>query len=209
MVKDAVDLANALGIDRFVVGGWSLGGQGVQALIVLHPQRVVSLILIGTTPPGKVRLGPEPVFYERALKVENDLDDEAVLFFEPTSELSRAAAKASHDRIAARVTDRSPLIPEETYRRMLKARGTSSGELFHDDGYCDFLSKTSIPMLAISGDHDIVFPVQNWFDLIRHWTSLHLLVIPQAGHGAQHPGTAALRRRHRQRRRQHDLKPEQ
>lgn len=186
MARDAVDLADALGIDRFVAGGWSLGGQGAQVLTVLYPKRVTRLILIGTTPPGRVRLGPEPVFYDRALKFENDLEDETVLFFEPASQLSRTSAKASHDRIAARTEDRSPVVPEATYLRLLKARGTSGDELFRDDGYRDFLSKSSIPILVISGDHDIVFPVQNWFDLIRHWRSLHLLIIPQAGHGAQH-----------------------
>lgn len=185
LARDAIDLADALGIDTFVAGGWSLGGHAAQALTALYSERVTHLVLIGTTPPGKTGVGPEPVFFERALKFDNDLDDETVLFFEPESEMSRAAAAASHDRIAQRTTGRSPLIPEETYLRLL---GENQHEdMFHDDGgYRDFLASADIPILVISGDHEIVFPVQAWFDLVREWKSLRLMVLPQAGHGPQH-----------------------
>jgi pimeloyl-ACP methyl ester carboxylesterase len=184
LARDAIDLADALEIDIFVAGGWSLGGQAAQVLTRLYSDRVSHLILIGTTPPGKVNHGPEQVFFERALKFDNDLDDETVLFFEPSSPRSRAAAADSHNRIAMRTEGRSPVIPEATYLRLL---GSGGGDLFPDvDGYDAFLRDTDIPILVISGDHEIVFPVQNWFDRIRLWKSLHLLVIPQAGHGPHH-----------------------
>jgi pimeloyl-ACP methyl ester carboxylesterase len=41
-------------------------------------------------------------------------------------------------------------------------------------------------ILAICGDHDVVFPVENWYALNRKWKSLHILTFPQAGHGPQH-----------------------
>ena len=187
LAKDVFDLADALGFETFFLCGWSLGGQGAQAAAVLEPARIRKLILIGTSPPGKVNHSSEPVFLERALKFENDLDDETVLFFEPASRLSRAAARASHDRIAQRTADLSPVIPKETYVRLLTERQRSEGELFADPGgYRDFLTTTSIPILVISGDHEIVFPVQNWFDAIPFWRSLHLIVVPQAGHAPHH-----------------------
>ena len=184
LATDAVDLADALGLDRFVIGGWSLGGQAAQAVAALHADRVTHAILIGTTPPGKVPHGPEPVFFERALKPVNDLDDETVLFFEPASPASVAASTASHDRISARTSDLSPPIPEEVYLRLLGEN--TSGDLFPDEGYRGVLAATPIPLLVISGDHEIVFPVQNWFELVDQWPSLHLMVFPQAGHGVQH-----------------------
>jgi pimeloyl-ACP methyl ester carboxylesterase len=184
LARDAIDLADALGLDRFVAGGWSLGGQAAQALTKRHPDRVSHLVLIGTAPPGKLNHGPEHVFFERALKFDNDLDDEIVLFFEPKSARSRAAATQSHDRLARRTDSRSPVVPEATYLRLL---GSGGGDLFPDtDGYAAFLQDMEIPILVISGDHEIVFPVHNWCDRIGVWSSLHLLVIPQAGHGAHH-----------------------
>lgn len=185
LAKDAKDLADALDLERFAIGGWSLGGMAAQVVTALYSERVTHLILIGTTPPGKVKHPPEPLFLQTALKPHNDLEDEIILFFEPLSAASWAAAKRSHDRIAQRTVDRSPPIPEETYLRMLAE--TRHEDLFHDDGgYRDFLKSTSIPILVISGDHEIVFPVENWFDLNRECRSMHLMVFPQMGHGPHH-----------------------
>ncbi|WCL53281.1 alpha/beta fold hydrolase [Gimibacter soli] len=185
MAEDAIDLADALGIDTFAIGGWSLGGIAAQVAAKRHPGRISHMILIGTTPPGKVAHGPEPVFFERALKPVNDLDDETVLFFEPESEKSRKATKASHDRINARTADRSPPIPQETFMRML-TESQKPDIFFDDDGYRDFLKATDIPFLVISGDHEIVFPPANWFDLVDTCPELHLIVLPEMGHGPQH-----------------------
>lgn len=185
LARDAIDLADALGLERFVIGGWSLGGMAAQVVAALVPERVSHLVLIGTTPPGRLEHAPEPVFFERALKPENDLDDETVLFFEPLSARSRAAAAASHLRIAARSADRSPPIAPEVYLRLLKDR--SADDLFPDTaGYRDFLARAGIPILVIAGDHEIIFPTPNWYPLVRDWESLHLLILPRMGHGPHH-----------------------
>jgi pimeloyl-ACP methyl ester carboxylesterase len=185
LAQDALDLADALDLPHFALGGWSLGGQAAQVLACIAPDRVSHLILIGTTPPGKVTHGPEAVFFAHALKPVNDLADEIVLFFEPASERSRAAALASHQRIAARSSGRSPRIAEGMFLRLLQENKRE--DMFEDDGgYREFLAGTAIPILVISGDHEIVFPVQNWFALAREWGSLHLWVQPQSGHAPQH-----------------------
>lgn len=185
LARDAIDLADALGIETFVIGGWSLGGLAAQVVANVAPDRVSQIVLIGTSPPGKVEHGAEPVFFERALKPINDLDDETVLFFEPESKASRTAAAASHARIAYRTGDRSPAIPTETYMSLLEDR--ADDDIFPDlAGYRDFLATAGIPILVITGDHEIVFPAPNWFALNRVWKSLHLMVLPQMGHGPQH-----------------------
>ncbi|WP_205525871.1 alpha/beta fold hydrolase [Pyxidicoccus trucidator] len=185
LAQDAIDLADALGLERFVLGGWSLGGLAAQVAMRLHPERILKLLLIGTSPPGRVRAGAKPIFFERALKPVNDLDDETVLFFHPESQKSRAAAVASHNRIAARTTDVSPAIPIETVMKLLAE--TKADDIFVDDnGYRDFLKATDIPVLVISGDQEIVFPVENWFDVAPQTKSVHLMVLPQMGHGPQH-----------------------
>ena len=185
MAQDVLDLADALGLDTFALAGWSIGGMAAQVAAVMAPERVDHLILIGSTPPGKVALPSEPIFLEHALKPDYDLADEEVLFFEPESASSRAAAAASVARIAARTTGRSPAIAPETYLALLQDR--ASEDIFPDlGGYADFLATCGIPILVIAGDHEIVFPTPNWFALNREWKSLHLVVLPQAGHGPQH-----------------------
>jgi pimeloyl-ACP methyl ester carboxylesterase len=184
LAQDAIDLADALGLERFVIGGWSLGGIAAQVVARLHPERTLKILLIGTTPPGKVRIGPKPIFFERALKPVNDLDDETVLFFHPDSRKSRAAIRLC-EASAARTTDVSPAIPIDTVLKMMAE--TQSEDLFVDDnGYRDFLKTTDISVLVISGDQEIVFPVENWFDVTPQTKSVHLMVFPQMGHGPQH-----------------------
>ena len=187
MARDILDLADALGLERFALGGWSLGGFGVQVFATQNPERVSHLILIGTAPPGPQPHGIQPVFFDHALKPDYDLADEIVLFFEPASPASTAAAQASHDRIAARIGDVSPPIPPETFLAMLQASSTPDAAFSDpDDRYGAFFRRGGLPVLVISGDHEIVFPVENWHALNRVWPDLHLLTIPQAGHGPQH-----------------------
>ncbi len=186
LARDALDVVDGLGLERVAIAGWSLGGLAAQVFAALHPQRTTHAILIGTGPPGPQPHDPEPVFLETALIPVNTLEHEHILFFEPASAESRAASKASHDRIAARKSDLSPPIPPETYLRLLKEASNPTAIFPDDGGYADTLSKTSIPLLALCGDHDIVFPVENWYALNRRWKSLFVTTLPSAGHGPQH-----------------------
>src|SRR5262245_29223878 len=108
-------LATALELDRFVLLGWSWGGTVAQTFVVEHPSRAMHAILLGTNPPGELVKGIQPAFIERAFRPVNDLDDETVLFFEPRSAVSRAAARASRERIYARpgVADKIPSTQAE------------------------------------------------------------------------------------------------
>ncbi len=96
------DFTKNIGLGEFAMLGWSWGGFATQTLLLDHPERVTHAILIGTNPPGPAQMPIQQVFIERAIKPINDLGDEEVLFFEPRSEFSRAAAKASRDRIYSR-----------------------------------------------------------------------------------------------------------
>jgi pimeloyl-ACP methyl ester carboxylesterase len=187
LAQDALDLIDSLGLNQVVVGGWSLGGLAAQVFVARYPARVSHAILIGTGPPGKQPFPVEPLFMPTAMKFKYSLDDEYILFFEPASELSRRAGHASHERIATRQGDTSPVIPEATYLKLVTESGNPEAIFGDPEGfYFSTLAQTKVPMLAICGDHDIVFPVENWYALNRRWQSLSVLTFPQAGHGPQH-----------------------
>jgi pimeloyl-ACP methyl ester carboxylesterase len=183
MASDVRDLARALGIETTLLGGWSMGGLVAQAVLAEYPGLVSHLVLIGTAPPGKNAHAPEPIFFERAHKPVNDLDDETVLFFEPRSESSRRAAESSHARIALRTRDLSPPVPPSAWDGLHRAGAEFTAD---ERGVRQLLEKTEVPVLVISGDHDIVFPVENWYDLTRRLPTAQLVVFPFAGHGPQH-----------------------
>ena len=89
MAIDVKNVAEALKLTKIIIAGWSLGGLVAQTVITQYLELVSHAILIGTTPPGKNTSIPEKLFWERALKSTNDLDDGHVLFFEPQSESTR------------------------------------------------------------------------------------------------------------------------
>ncbi len=186
MARDAEDLVDALGLEKVAIGGWSIGGIAAQIFAARNPERTTHAILIGTVPPGPQPHQAEPIFLQTALPFHNSLEDETILFFEPASASSRAAAVACHERIASRTEDTCPVIPEETYTRILMASHDADAVFPDHEGYAEKLANAPFPILSINGDHDIVFPVENWYALNRQWKNLHLLTYPEAGHGPQH-----------------------
>lgn len=183
MASDAQELIAALNLGQVALGGWSIGGLAAQTVATVHPELVSHLILIGTGPAGKSEHPIDPVFFEYAHKPVNDLNDEYVLFFEPGSEASRKAAGLSHDRIAARTKDLDVPVPPAVWPKLHQA----AAEFFADvHGSRQMLKQTQIPILIVHGDHDIVFPIQNWNALSREMPTAQLIVFPHAGHGPQH-----------------------
>ena len=166
-----------------MIGGWSLGGLAAQAFALTYPEMTTHTVLIGTGPHGP-RRPPEPIFFERALKPVNDLDDVTVLFFEPRSAASREAARRSQGRILQRTTDLSVPIPPELFMRLI---GELQAEKNPDPhGLRAKLKATTRPILVISGDHDISFPVEDWYELSRELPTVQHVVFSQSGHGPQH-----------------------
>jgi pimeloyl-ACP methyl ester carboxylesterase len=181
--QDPLDLMEALGIQKPVLGGWSFGGLVAQTIIARYPEKVSHGILIGTGPLGKNETPIEPIFFERSSIVNNSLDDEIVLFFEPQWEPSRRAAIASHDRIAQRKTDLDVPVPPELWSHYQKGFADCIAD---KDGLRQKILTSKVPMLLLIGDHDISFPIQNWYVLTKELESTQLVVFPRAGHGPQH-----------------------
>jgi pimeloyl-ACP methyl ester carboxylesterase len=177
-------VARSIGLQRFAVLGWSWGGLVAQALLLDYPATVSHAVLIGTGPPGPGQAAIEPFWLERALAPVNDLNDEEILFFEPRSESSRAAAKASHDRIYARrgVTEKIPATQPEFDRFF----GVSGGFIADALGRREQLTRSPAPMLILSGDNDPSVPATNWYPLMGQIPRAQLIVLPQSGHGPQH-----------------------
>jgi pimeloyl-ACP methyl ester carboxylesterase len=183
MAKDVKDIAEALRLTKIIMAGWSLGGMVAQAVMTQYPELVTHAILIGTSPPIKSTGVSEKLFWERALKPVTDLDDGTVLFFEPQSESSKNAAKMSFGRILKRTEDLDNPVSKECYSNQQKAI-----DQFREDKKSTLakLESSKIPIIVLMGDHDIGFPVEDWFRLVGKLPSTQLIVMPQAGHGPQH-----------------------
>ena len=154
-----------------------------QAVTTEYPELVSHALLIGTSPPVKNNGVSDKIFWERALKPVNDLDDGTVIFFEPQSESSKNAAKLSFGRIAKRTEDLDTPVSKECYVNQQKAI-----ENFREEKYdvLEKLESSKIPILVLMGDYDVGFSVEDWYSLVGKLLSTQLIVLPQAGHGPQH-----------------------
>jgi len=184
VARQIAGLADVLGLKTFAIGGWSWGGAAAQTLVVEHPGRVTHAVLIGTNPPGQSEYPIRDVFLERAFKPVTDLDDEIVLFFEPASDRSRAAAKRSYARIFARPDVASKIA--KTKEQIEAFIGTFMTFQEDKQGRLDALSKSEVPMLIIAGDNDPSTDTRNWLPLIGKLPSAQFLILPEAGHGPHH-----------------------
>lgn len=190
LAKDAVELIQALELGKVVIGGWSLGGIAAQVVLAQAPQLVSHAVLIGTTPPGQLVKPGETLFYEMARR-DNDFEDFVNLFFEPASKNSRATAERAWARLALREGNRGPQVPVEWAAQQLG--DGPKNPVFPVEAVLQALKSTTIPVLHLGADHDIVFPVENWYALSNQLPTLTLVSFPRAGHGPhmQHPEAAA------------------
>lgn len=190
LAKDAIDLIQALGLGPVVLGGWSLGGIATQVVLAQAPQLVSHAVLLATTPPGQLVKPGEALFYELARR-DNDFEDFVNLFFEPTSAPSRDSAEQAWARLAERTHERSPAVPVQWAAQQLG--DGPKNPVFPVEAVLNALKATRTPILHLGADHDIVFPVENWYALSAQLPTLQLVTFPSAGHGPhmQHPQAAA------------------
>lgn len=181
-VKDVLELVDYFKFDKIVLLGWSHGGKVAQTVAAYHPEIISHLVLIGTGPLGKSPYPSEKIFFDRALKPVNDFDDEVVLFFEPASNESATSARLTHDRIAKRTIDKDIDVTPDKFEKYFKSVAVFNS----DEVGRQKLSSAAFPLLVISGDHDIVLPVENWYALNRLYKNMYIVTYPSAGHAPHH-----------------------
>ncbi len=191
LVKDARELILGLGLKDIAIGGWSLGGIVAQVYLAAFGDHVSHVVLLGTTPPGLLAKPAEQLFYDTAGLPGIGLDQFTTIFFEPADEASRAASKRSFDRIVQRTEDRSPDV--DAAWAIAQIGDKPRNPAFPVDEILHLLKSTTKPILHIGGDHDIIFPVENWYALNGQLPTMRLLTYPKAGHGPhhQHPEESA------------------
>lgn len=191
IAKNAIEFIEAMGMKEVVIGGWSLGGVAAQIVMAMASDKVSHCVLLAATPPGHLVKNPEQLFFELVSKEENDFEDFSAIFFEPEDKGSVAAAQRAIGRIMQRQDDLCPSVPADWAIDQLGRE--PSNPMFPSEDVLNFLKNTNIPILHIGADHDIIFPIENWYALNGSLPTMHLITYPRAGHGAfmQYPENAA------------------
>jgi pimeloyl-ACP methyl ester carboxylesterase len=191
LVADAVGVLDAYGIPAAHIVGVSAGGAFAQLLALAFPKRVLSLVLISTSPatPGERQLPPATERYRRFLATaEVDWSDrDSVIDHLVGHSQMLAGGERPFDEAAAR---------ELVRRDVERARNIAASENHAalPDGELPLapLSSIAVPTLVIHGTADPMFPLEHGQALAEEIPGARLLTLEGAGHGVDRADWEAI-----------------
>ncbi len=183
LAADPLGILDRLGIERAHLVGLSMGGGIAQRIAVEHPERVLSLTLMSTSPAGSG--GPElppmsdelhDVFFGEQPAEPDWSDREAAIAFLLEGERPYVGARGLDEQamrtVLGRVYDRSASMPSANNHFMV-----DGSEMAHAR-----LAEIAVPTLVIHGTHDPLLPLPHGEALAREIPGAKLLVIDGLGH---------------------------
>jgi len=182
MASNAVSFIKALGLQQVDLLGFSLGGIIAQVIAVTSANLVRKIIMAGTAARG----GEEHLLsVVEAAFAKGASDVRLPLFFTP-SKSSQAAGARFIGRALARRDDRDLESGSEVSDPQAKAIIDWCAN--KDEGASQ-LRAIKQPTLIVHGSDDTMFPSINAYDMFKSMPDAHLILYPDAGHGAlfQHP----------------------
>lgn len=165
--RDAPQMADALGIDRFAVVGHSLGGKVGMRLAAMAPERVAGLALLGSPGPGLVPFKREDV--AEFMATYHDLAVTRA-FFRPwfKVDLAHPAVDALMRSFAA--------LPDWALH------ATAEISLWTD--LTPVVSRIELPSLVVAGADDPQYGPAYQRDAVLPWLPrAKFAVVPECGHG--------------------------
>jgi pimeloyl-ACP methyl ester carboxylesterase len=193
LVADAVGVLDAYGIAAAHVVGVSAGGAFAQLLVLGFPDRVLSLILISTSPatPGERSLPSATERFNRFLaSAEVDWSDQR----------SAIEYLVAYERILAggmRPFDDAAwhdLVRRDVERARDIAASQNHNMIPEGDVPSEPISSIAVPTLVIHGTADPMFPLAHGQALAEEIPGARLLILEGAGHGVDRADWSTIAR---------------
>lgn len=178
LAKDVVGLLNALGIDKAVVMGHSMGGFIAQAMALEYPERVSKLILASTNFGGPHHV---PVTVE-AMAVLSDVKSDPLTRLKNGIVISTAPGFAERQpELIQKWLDWRVANPLDIpgYQAQM---GIGVALLAEAAAFETKLPNVSAPTLILFGAHDTVVPPANADLLAKQLSGSETRILPEAGH---------------------------
>jgi pimeloyl-ACP methyl ester carboxylesterase len=178
MARDAVAFIDTLGFSKVDLFGFSLGGFISQVIAQQQPGLVRKIILAGTGPAGGDGIANVGAVLQDAFGKAGATNKHPkhFLFFTQTSN-GQTAADDFLRRLKERTKDLDAPVSNETIQAQLAAIEAWG----RDDA--TMLGAVQHPVLVVNGDHDVMVPSFNSFELTRRLPRAQLSIFPDAGHG--------------------------
>jgi len=172
LAGDVLRLADRIGVERFVLGGHSMGGYVALRLAASHVERLTGLILIDTrasadTPEGKVR---------RTVAIERIRRGEAAAFLDEfIPNLLGESTRGRAPRLATELRALAAEVPNHVLA------GCLAGMRDRPDSV-QVLSGLDLPALVITGQEDALAPPEVAHQMAAALPRGRLALVPLAGH---------------------------
>lgn len=167
--EDIREVADSLGLDRFVIGGNSMGGKHTLAFASAYPERVIGMVLVDA--------GGVP---RREVEVREDDDDSGNIGFAiaRTPGINRIAEQITPRSLIAQSLEQSVSVEEivtedmiDRYWELLRYPGNRAATMArfsteYQPLTRDEIAQLSMPTLILWGDEDRLIPVSagRWLD---------------------------------------------
>lgn len=174
IADDIAALLDALDIQSCHIIGASFGGFVAQEFALKYPSRIRKLILCCTSFGGPNHILPAPETLlafasTKGLNTEERMRQNLLLAFTPEFVRTRSAEIDTVIRLRA-----ANEVPEHIYLSQLQAAAGFNAE--------DRLANITCPTLVLSGDADVIVPVQNSMRLAQKIPGAQLRVIEGGSH---------------------------
>ncbi|MEV0986073.1 alpha/beta fold hydrolase [Streptomyces sp. NPDC049949] len=196
LVGDAARVLDAYGVPAAHVVGVSAGGALAQRFALGHAARVLSLVLISTTPAvsGGGRVLPPPtaeflrfVSTSRATPHADRSDADSVVECQVDFARLLAGGRRPFDEAAVR-----SLVRRDIRRAHDFAAARNQDLLPDGDPSPAPLSSIAVPTLVIHGTADPMFPLPHGEALAQEIPGARLLLLQDAGHGVERADRDAI-----------------
>ena len=182
LIDDAVGVLGAYGIAAAHLVGVSAGGAFVQLLALDCPDRVLSLVLVSSSPAlfdGRHLPPPAEEFGRFASTAQvNWSDADSVTDYVVDYTRLLAGGRRSFDEAAARALVRSDVERARDFTAAQNHEAIADGERSRGP-----LSSIAVPTLVIHGTADPMFPIGHGQALAQEIPGAALLPLDGAGHG--------------------------
>jgi pimeloyl-ACP methyl ester carboxylesterase len=181
MADDMFGVADALGWDRFVLLGHSMGGMIAQEMVTARPERIGALILMDTSPACPDGLDADSVNLGREVVREGGLallvQVQAEQGIDPLSTAAHLRLVAERPGYAERGAQLTLACADDMWLSMVD-------QIVNLPDTCERLAAVSVPTLVIVGEQDTPFMAHSE-RMTKTIAGAQLAVIPDAGHSPQ------------------------
>jgi pimeloyl-ACP methyl ester carboxylesterase len=178
MANDSVAVLDSLGIEKAHIMGFSMGGMITQVIGLDHPEKVISLVLCGTT-VGKtnsiqfdLHTLKELALIRSPLPEMTDRDRVIKLLY---MLYARDYVEENLEELVIDETYNDYPTPDHTLIRQSQA--IAAFESYHR------LPLIKVPVLVMTGEDDILVPPENSKVIAERIYNSELVIIPGCGHG--------------------------